>query len=749
MRHLILFSLFILCTPALRSQDLYLKYDPMYFDKLDYRFTENPSDIMYSTYKLHKNTSEKLFFETGTENSNSVVRKTVPGALQNSYDVNLDQNDVAAINNGGKKAYIVKPVTGGYLVLPVSNASFMYYSDSLMAYEGTDYALQADFKAPLPANLATAQSASEVSYLGDEQIYGRQAYDFNRSPIGQSSTSKQNSTLTILPAIGLMNEKVGENSNFRVTYINGMSVETYLQKMGVPIVQSSGVVVSQGTSLPSTYSTVTTQNGENTTVYPIINSSVQGDPATYNTITTRIEEGSAYEPVASDMQGVPAVYSTVTHQWEAVPSDYTIGGNKIIAQSNIPSTYSTQSQAVPSTYSPVTTPNEAPAVIYNRVPSPAVELPSTYSTVSAQPDVVTPIETVSTESPYISTDVEGQHTVQNGESLYGLSRKYNVTIAQLRQWNNIPEGSSAINLNMKLFVADPNPVVDETAMDLASKSNELPQAYSTTESAPTTPCRLSSKDGEHIVQPGETMSSIGRLYGVSIASLRQWNDFQLTNDAIFPCQRLLISNPNFETTLVSKGSVEKTLPRAITIPANHRPTYKHVNKAPTIAPVQRSSNSTGLIAKGVSENTKALYVKKGVDLHVVKHGESVSSLAKDYGLSEAEFRTINKLSKGESLRSGQVVHTKDCACNAPDVASLESTRSIPKTYSYTYAKPGSTLSAKGVSKKPTNKYHVVQEDETLQTISERYGIPVEKLRKLNNLDREEGVLPNQLLVIEE
>lgn len=45
------------------------------------------------------------------------------------------------------------------------------------------------------------------------------------------------------------------------------------------------------------------------------------------------------------------------------------------------------------------------------------------------------------------------HTVRKGDSLYRISRKYNVSVAQLRKWNNLPEGRYLQpGQNLKLFV---------------------------------------------------------------------------------------------------------------------------------------------------------------------------------------------------------------------------------------------------------------------------------------------------------
>jgi len=50
---------------------------------------------------------------------------------------------------------------------------------------------------------------------------------------------------------------------------------------------------------------------------------------------------------------------------------------------------------------------------------------------------------------------------------------------------------------------------------------------------------------------------------------------------------------------------------------------------------------------------------------------------------------------------------------------------------------------------PSKRYHTVQKGETLSTISKKYGITVEELRKLNGLSRNQPVRTGQKLLVSE
>lgn len=97
----------------------------------------------------------------------------------------------------------------------------------------------------------------------------------------------------------------------------------------------------------------------------------------------------------------------------------------------------------------------------------------------------------------------GAHRVESGESWWTLSRRYGVTIANLRQWNDA--GPSA-GLRVGQLV--------RVGASGAARSR----------SAPARPAQLAkAKAGTHKVRYGETLSALAQRYGVSIHALRRFN----------------------------------------------------------------------------------------------------------------------------------------------------------------------------------------------------------------------------------
>ncbi|MEJ8756358.1 LysM peptidoglycan-binding domain-containing protein [Pontibacter sp. H259] len=115
------------------------------------------------------------------------------------------------------------------------------------------------------------------------------------------------------------------------------------------------------------------------------------------------------------------------------------------------------------------------------------------------------------------------HTVAAGETLYQISKRYNVTLDELKQWNNLNEGVLSIGQQLRLSASAEAPA---TQVQEASPANEEAPAQTITE------------DTYHTVATGESMYQISRKYGVTIKDVMEWNNKSDFN--VKPGEKLLI-----------------------------------------------------------------------------------------------------------------------------------------------------------------------------------------------------------------
>ncbi|WP_191963333.1 LysM peptidoglycan-binding domain-containing protein [Flavobacterium luteum] len=120
------------------------------------------------------------------------------------------------------------------------------------------------------------------------------------------------------------------------------------------------------------------------------------------------------------------------------------------------------------------------------------------------------------------------YVVQQGDNLSAIARKNNVSIEDLKQWNNLSDNN--IQLESKLKIAD-----------LINKQDELSTS------------KTEFKNTEYTVQKGDNLGSIAKKNNVAVADLKTWND--LSENTIQFGQKLVVAK-----TLVlddSKSVAEK------------------------------------------------------------------------------------------------------------------------------------------------------------------------------------------------
>ena len=131
------------------------------------------------------------------------------------------------------------------------------------------------------------------------------------------------------------------------------------------------------------------------------------------------------------------------------------------------------------------------------------------------------------------------YKVEKGDTLYSISRKYQITVAELRTANNLSE-NDVIKAGQKLIIPD---------ADIGTAA-----ALSSTKTASsTTPA---GKTIEYVVAKGDTLYGIARKNGMSVADLMAINN--LDSSAVIKIgQKLKVNASSTET--VAKSAPEKTV----------------------------------------------------------------------------------------------------------------------------------------------------------------------------------------------
>lgn len=119
--------------------------------------------------------------------------------------------------------------------------------------------------------------------------------------------------------------------------------------------------------------------------------------------------------------------------------------------------------------------------------------------------------------PFSAAARQKTHIVEKGETLYSLSRKYNVTVSELAKINDF-SAETHIKAGQKLVI----PVEDEDSQQESGKTPSF-----------------------HIVQKGETLYAIARRYQTTVEKIA--SDNRLKNNVIFAGQKLSLNGAGSDT----------------------------------------------------------------------------------------------------------------------------------------------------------------------------------------------------------
>ncbi|KAA9220752.1 MULTISPECIES: LysM peptidoglycan-binding domain-containing protein [Aerococcus] len=372
--------------------------------------------------------------------------------------------------------------------------------------------------------------------------------------------------------------------------------------------------------------------------------------------------------------------------------------------------------------------------------TPQVSGQSTKPTSQVDQNSEKPVETT---KPAARPAGGGSYTIQSGDSLWRISRKYGVSIQDLMSWNNL-DANYMLHPGDKLVVKAPGKAETSTEKPSseASQESDKPAKADTTkveagwqkedqsfnsvseamafgrqhadwskykqyrvdyagngryvlkwelrnpetsseanEQKPTKPAESTTSSASYTVQSGDSLWRISNKYGVSIQDLMTWNKLG-SNYMLHPGDKLVVQAPAKAEAPTSNPSTDK--PAEPTKPA-----------------------------ESVS--------------YTVQSGDSLWRISHKYGVSIQDLMTWNKLGANYMLHPGDKLVVK-----AP--AKAETPTTNPST-----EKPAENTV-------PSASY-TVQSGDSLWRISHKYGVSIQDLITWNKLGANYMLHPGDKLVV--
>lgn len=201
------------------------------------------------------------------------------------------------------------------------------------------------------------------------------------------------------------------------------------------------------------------------------------------------------------------------------------------------------------------------------------------------------------------------HTIRQGDTLWGIGRKYGVTIAQLASWNGI-NSSTVLRQGQKL----------KLGIEKQQPKNSLPTNPGRTLSAAASAQVRNTTETSYTVRPGDSLWLIARRNNTTVAKLTSWNTLS-KNTKLQPGQVISLQAPAASDYFYA------------------------VNLSPSQAGVQ----------------TDAVIDQSATVDYIVKKGDSLWNISKRFGTTVAQLRKWNNLNENNQIHPGQklILYTQE------------------------------------------------------------------------------------------
>ncbi len=252
-----------------------------------------------------------------------------------------------------------------------------------------------------------------------------------------------------------------------------------------------------------------------------------------------------------------------------------------------------------------------------------------YNMISSHPADIEPKEV----SPYKYRE----YVVKNGDSLTSIADGFGISVSDLKNANGL--SSDEVEIGMKLIIPDSK--IPMRVVRVSPNLNEI---------------------NNYVVKKGDTLSIIASKYRVSVKDLKivnnlKSNEVEIGMKLIIPDSkipmRVVRVSPNLNETnsyVVKKGD---NLSR---IASRYRVSVKDLKNANsmkgdkvTVGMRLVIPNST--LSKNVEPKTPVI---SDNSKYIVQKADSISSIAKRYGVSQVELKRANNI-KGNTINSGQLL----------------------------------------------------------------------------------------------
>ena len=311
-------------------------------------------------------------------------------------------------------------------------------------------------------------------------------------------------------------------------------------------------------------------------------------------------------------------------------------------------------------------------------PAPVVVEPAVTTTVK-------PVSAVPAKAPVVVKPVSAApapaaavHVVQKGESLSGISKRYNVKMGAIVAANpGLKPNFIRIGQKLSIPAVAGVPAAAPAKVMQAAAPAPAPVAASTVAPVKTKPA-FKAYEGptkEYVVRNGDSLGKIAWENGITIRALKALNGLQKDNVRVgqklqVPAEKVVAAaKAPAAKTSAAKPAAKPAAPAkkaevkqaAAPAPASEQPAAeKPAAAAPVAAPAPAATAETAAetpapAAAPAADSAPVAEAPAAGPTYTVKEGDDIVSVAINWGISPSQLMDLNDLKAGDGIKAGQVL----------------------------------------------------------------------------------------------
>jgi len=351
------------------------------------------------------------------------------------------------------------------------------------------------------------------------------------------------------------------------------------------------------------------------------------------------------------------------------------------------------------------------------------------------------------------------HRVRKGETILQVARRHGVTVQALREVNQLGN-RSRLRAGENLTIPTPGHGLAGAGSVYASRAaaGQTPAGRGSSATSGSAQRKLI-----YVVKRGDTLSGVGKRYGVSVNSLMQWNKIRKPSHLHAGQNLVVFDTPAPQTQVTKTSTPRQGTPAA---PAGGARSAVHVvRKGDTLSGISRRYGvrlQTLMTSNQLRQSSKLLVGQKlaipgsripaaeselakspspvqgraatassaqsSKTIHVVRKGDTLFDLSCRYGVKLPSLLAWNGLQKSSTLRVGQEIRLQPAGtstvCRVQEAAALETGTATPLEIWYT-----------------------VRAGDTLFKIAQKHRVTVAQISNWNKLNMRHTIHPGMRLKI--